>query len=456
LSTFGRSIEDLEPDVNGELEPLPYHEAIAARLEGLEPRAWALFADVTRTAPTTPTPPTSAVEGESADPVAVEDDLEQQLLRHAYRMEAAAHPRVHEAARTASTALGIEVPVVIYQLEGRDTANAALAFRPHEAVLALSGNLLALLTDAELVACFGHELAHYRLWTASGGRILAADRLLDALSLDAATPAAYLETARRFDLATELYADRGSLIASGDLDVAIGSLVKVVTGLSDVDPRAFLRQAESAHPERGTQRATHPETVLRAWALARWQAGEGDAAAAALLAPSLDIERLDVLDREGLESITRRLVLDVLAVDWMRTDAVVGHARQFLVEVAPSASGNRRERGWSANQTAAVAPPVEVRLAEDLPKETAQFLSYVLLDLATVDPDLEDEPIVEVAAVAREAGLAPTFGELARRELGLSARAWDVLWKRSQERRAGAPADAAAAPPDAEPPAASA
>ena len=36
----------------------------------------------------------------------------------------------------------------------------------------------ALLSDDELVACFGHELAHHRLWTADGGRILVADRLL--------------------------------------------------------------------------------------------------------------------------------------------------------------------------------------------------------------------------------------------------------------------------------------
>ena len=42
-----------------------------------------------------------------------------------------------------------------------------------------------------------------------GGRYLAAARLLDAAESDARTPSEYLETARRFRLATELYADRG-------------------------------------------------------------------------------------------------------------------------------------------------------------------------------------------------------------------------------------------------------
>src|SRR4030095_9892170 len=98
------------------------------------------------------------------------------------RMEPEAHPRVHTAARRAGEALGITGPITIYQLEGADQANAALADRPHEALIALSGNLLSLLGDDELVACFGHELAHHRLWSADGSRSLVADRFLGALA----------------------------------------------------------------------------------------------------------------------------------------------------------------------------------------------------------------------------------------------------------------------------------
>jgi hypothetical protein len=418
--------------VTQELVPLAYHTDIAARLEALEPRGWAVFA---RAAGQPASGTTHAAGGEE---VTLGDDLEAQLLRHAYRMEPEAHPRVHAAARRAGDALGISVPITIYQLEGADGANAALAYRPNEAVIALSGNLLALLGDDELVACFGHELAHHRLWSGDGSRLLIADRFLAALGIDAATPPSYLETGRRFDLATELYADRGSLVACGSLEVAISSLVKVVTGLSDVDPAAYLRQARDAHPERGAAGDTHPETVLRAWALERWaSSADGDGAVRVLLSPGLDIERLDLVDRERLETLTRRLVMDVVASDRMRTDALTAHARQFLVELRATPQ----------------AVAIDARVPADASPETRRFLAYVLLDLATVDPDLGDESMIECLAVAREAGIDAAFGEVARKELAPNARTWAALERRALDRRQPAiPPMVAAPPPPAEPP----
>ena len=419
-----------------ELLPLAYHMDIAARLEALEPGGWSVFA---RAAVEPASVPSLAAEGEE---VGAGDDLEQQLLRHAYRMEPEAHPRVYEAARRASEALALTVPITIYQLEGADQANAALAYRPGEAVVALSGNLLALLTDDELVACLGHELAHHRLWSESSSRLLVADRFLGALSLDAATPPYYLETGRRYDLATELYADRGSLLACGSLQVTVASLVKVATGLAEVDAAAYLRQARDAHPERGAAGQTHPETVLRAWALERWADGDGEVAAATLLAPGLDIERLDLLDRERLETLTRQLVSDALSPGWMRTDAVIGHAGQFLVDLSPS-SAQRSWLGRAKGRPAdAPATSVGVLVPEAASKETRRFLAYVLLDLATVDPDLADEALVECLAIARVAGIEAAFEDVAKKELGVKARAWDALGRRAMGRRDAAVAEA--------------
>ena len=228
------------------LAPLPYPpRGIAKRLEALEPRGWAVFA---RAAQQAPEPAPLATE---AVVLGADDDLERQLLRHSYRIESAAHPRVHAAAARAAAALGLTSPSTIYQLEGADQPIRSLAYRPGEAVVAISGNLLALVDDEELVACFGHEFAHHRLWSDAAGRLLVTDRFLGALSVDAATPPYYLETGRRFDLATELFADRGSFVACGSLDVAVASLVKVATGLSDVDP-ARLPPAGPRRPRRTT------------------------------------------------------------------------------------------------------------------------------------------------------------------------------------------------------------
>ncbi len=160
---------------------------------------------------------------------------------------------------------------------------------------------------------------------------------------------------------------------------------------------------QDAHPERGAAGDTHPETVLRAWALERWANGDGDARSERCSCPGSDIERLDLVDRERLESLTRRLVMDAVAPDWMHSGAVTGHARQFLVDVRPTATwGGQRRPG----RIGPVQPPrpSSVRVPAEASPETRRFLAYVLLDLATVDPDLEDEPLVECLAVAREAG----------------------------------------------------
>ncbi len=161
-------------------------------------------------------------------------------------------------------------------------------------------------------------------------------------------------------------------------------------------------------------------------------------ATATLLAPILDIERLDLLDRERLEALTRRMVHDALAPEWMRTDAVAGHARQFLVDVTPGAAAPSRGwfgRGGSERPTDTLPAPVDRPRARRRPPETRRYFSYVLLDLSTVDPDLADESLVECLAVAREAGLEPTFEEVARKELAMNGRAWDAIRRRSTGRR---------------------
>jgi hypothetical protein len=115
----------------------------------------------------------------------------------------------------------------------------------------------------------------------------------------------------------------------------------------------------------------------------------------------------------------------VLADPWWRGEAVLAHARQFFPDVgvaagagaAPSASGPV----WG---TAEGPRPVPERATES----TRRYLAYVLLDVVTVDPDLDEEEAVRRAlAHARAAGLAAAFEAVARAELGLSAAAWRRL-----------------------------
>jgi Zn-dependent protease with chaperone function len=378
----------------GRFEAPAYHRLVVDRLRALEPASWSAFA-------------------EAADAQA--RDLHAQLLRAAYRLDPGAHPEVAHAAAAAAGALGVTAPVTVYQLEGGRQANATLVHAPDEAVVALSGNLLGLLTGPELTAVLGHELAHHVLWTGDGGALFVADRLLDALALDARTPPAYLETARRWGLATELAADAGALLACGDLRTAVAALVKTATGPAAVDPDAYLAQAASVDPAAGVAAGrTHPETVLRARALQQG-AATGDEAVAGLLGGGLDVETLDLVDRDRLENLTRRMIEAMLAPPGVRTDAVLAHARQFFPDLVPAAGG----------QAAFTVP-------EGATAATRRYLAYVLLDLATVDPDLEDVGLLAALTLAARTGLGGTVADAAAHEKLVPAARLATLVRRSE------------------------
>jgi Zn-dependent protease with chaperone function len=417
----------------GGLSPLSYQRAVADWLEQAEPRGWA------------------TVRAGASEAASTGADDVSGLMRAAYRLDPGGHPVVHAALARAAENLGIRRPVTVYQLERTDSANAGLLERPEELAILLSGNLIALLPEAGLCAVFGHELAHHVLGALDEGRYLVAARLLDVLSIDAGTPAPFLETARRFQLATELFCDRGSVVACGDLHTAVGALVTVATGLADVDPAGYLAQAEAADPLSGSQGGSHPETVLRAWALGRWHmetladgaqpaaAGSGDCpaphpgvedpsapgaqAARALLRPRLDLDRLDVFDRAELADVTRALLQAVLLSPQWRTDAVLAHAGQFFPDQFfpdRGVPGTEGSAAWGSSAPGDVRPP-----PGGLSPATRRYLGYVLLDLVAVDPDLDLERSVAAAAgFADRIGIAAEFDRAARAELQLSAAAW--------------------------------
>lgn len=366
--------------------PLPYHRDVTALLERENPVAIGSL----RPAPG--------------------PELGQLLLRQTYRVDATAHLEVHAAVQRAAEALGVIVPLEVYVDEGGPSTTAELLYVPDRAVLVLGGGTLNLLDADELCAVAGHELAHHVLWSAEGGRYLAAARLLDAAESDARTPSEYLETARRFRLATELYADRGAVLACGSLITTVSGLVKVSTGLAKVDPAAYLRQAAEVDysvPSAGT---THPETVLRAWALQEWkERGAGaEPAVAAALGPQLDLATLDVLGQDRLSEVTRSLVWMLVADDAVRSDEAVALAAGYGVLVGTQS-------------------PALTDMPGGLPADTRTYLAAVLLDFATADDDGGLDDLAAVVALARRVGLGPDLLALVAAELDLGARATATL-----------------------------
>ena len=370
-----------------QLTPLPYHSAVTTILESEHPKAF----EALRSGP---------IGG---------DDLDQALLRSTYRLDPTSHPEAHAQLARAAEALGVTVPVELYAGESGDKPNAELVFVPDRAIVVLTGGLSDLLADDELCAVMGHELSHHVLWTSEGGRHLVASRLLEASETDARTSGEYLETARRFRLATELYADRGALLATGLVEPAVGGLLKLATGMKQVDPGAYLRQAAEVDLTSGSAGQTHPENVLRSWALQQWHAHGDDAeeAVAAAIGPPLDLAALDLLGQDALRDLTRELAHQAMQVEELRSPEAMELAERYGAEVpsgpTPLAELPREDLGA-------------------LPPDTRRYLCAVLADLATSDPDAPRSALAAAVAVAMVKKIDTDLVKFLVAELGLGDR----------------------------------
>src|SRR3954467_13302834 len=160
------------------------------------------------------------------------EEIRTGLLKSNYRLDVEGHPDVVERCATVAERLEVTAPVTLYQAAGGFGLNAMLCHLPGEAHIVFTGPILANLTGVELDAVLAHELSHYRLWEMENGDFLVADRLLLAAANDPQSAACHVQTARRFRLYTEIFADRGAFAGSGELDGTVAALIKTETGLS--------------------------------------------------------------------------------------------------------------------------------------------------------------------------------------------------------------------------------
>ena len=379
------------------LRPLDFHVALANTLEQHEPGLWRWFA------------------GDDYGKKYAEN-VKLELLRATYRLPRDSHEKLYAIASEVAQALGVTVPLTLYQSQGAGTLNAGLVFATTEAHVVLQGPVMETLNDAEVRALFGHELAHHRLWTESAGRFHTADVLIEHIVRQPGCASSHQQSALRFRRWTELYADRGSLIAADELDAALSLLVKMSTGLRAVDPRAYLAQANEALATNASSRGvTHPEEFIRAWALAHWHEGGDGKKLAAIVEGPVELETLDLVQQVSLTEATRRLIGAALAPQFMRTEATLTHARRFFPEAAfdgPQSSLEGLPRGGGSLD---------------------EYYAYLLLDLALADADLEDKGLAHAAHLGRRIGLDEVLPKLARKELRLSAASWAGLEKKGAE-----------------------
>ena len=345
------------------------------------------------------------------------ESLRGELLKTTYRLDADAHPELYEQAKEACARLALDVPVTLYQSTQSGELNAALFHLPGEAHVVLCGPLLTLLNAMEMQSVLGHELAHYHLWTREEGDFLVADRLIVAQASDPRAEASHLQTARRYRLYTEVFADRGALQATDDLHATVGALVKVQTGLATASAASYLRQADEifARDEARTEGVSHPEAFIRARALRLWSESDPalDAALTAMLEGPLAVDELDLPGQVRLSHLTRRWLGQVLRPKWFQTAAALAHAKAFFDDFQPAMEPDD-------------ALLAELRFTD---AKTREYFAFLLLDFAVVDRELEDLPLAAAWVWSQRLEIDGIFDKLVTKELKMKPREWNKLKK---------------------------
>jgi len=373
------------------LDPLPYQVELRDYLKSRERELWNWFASARAQADFT-------------------DNLRMDLLKSTYRLDAASHRELYELVEEAKERLQLDIPVTVYQAVNSPQPNAALYFIPGEGHIVFSGPVLSLLNAEEIKSVLGHELAHYHLWQWDEGDLHIADRLIQAVAGDPRASSSHEQTARRFQLYTEIFADRGSLCVIGDLHPVVAGLVKIQTGLAQVSAQAYLQQAEEIFTKGNvaTEGLSHPEAFIRARALSLWHSQRQDSHShiERMIGGAEALDNLDLIGQAMLTRKTRRLIEHFLQPKWFQTPAVLGHARMFFDDFQPAAT--RDGFVIEGFQT------TDAKLRE--------YYCYLLLDFVIADPELDDMPLVAALDLSRQLDLDGQFEKVAAKELKLKVR----------------------------------
>ncbi len=440
--------------------PLPYHLAIRDYLIENEKQVWDWFvkhkpAQKKQKKAEQPSDESNKNKTTNRQSEAIRLDL----LKRTYRVDREAQPEIYKLAGEVADQLGMNVPVTIYQAQNPTGLNASLAYIPGEAHIVLHGPISTQLSPLEQRALLAHELGHLLLLDQSDNEILVTEQVLSAMTHDQNADMSHLNTARLFGLYTEVFCDRVALRVVNDPYVVISMLVKVVTGIEDVDAKSYLKQAKEIM-KAGTitsEGISHPESYIRALVTHLWHE-KGDAAkdeVEALIAGNPALDDLDVLARQKLVGFTKDLIDVTLAPKWTQTDIMLSHAKLFFdgykppkatsrSKKAPAKKSNETQTGETQvnekktkytldkieSATQAATAIEKLRSQISVRHQSVQdYFCFILLDFAASDKDLEEAALAHTLDVAEQLGLGKRFSELATKELRLRKKQLEKISK---------------------------
>ena len=384
---------------------LPFHQKLADFLETEEKELWDWFS------------------GDEFTQSAF-DEQRLYLLKNTYRLEREKHAALYALAESVAEKLNITAPITLYQMMDGQQRNAGLVFQPGQLQITFSGDMLTALSDSEMRFIMGHEMAHYIHQVRDKGRYQIADRLLDWICGENGAAASYGHSFRLGRLYQEIFSDRIGQFCCEDLDASISTLVRISSGLTDVSSQAYLKQVDEAlaHPESsGSEGYSHPETFIRARALADWanEDLEADRKLQRLVEGPLKLENLDLIAQNELSQLTRAFISAFINRPWVNTETLEAHAQGFFYDF--------RIKSLNAENLEELKGKLS-----GLPQDLKDYFGFVLLDFVTVDSDLEDAPLIQSMRFSKSAGISKEYDLLIGKELKLTKKQVTALHKAAE------------------------
>lgn len=335
-----------------------------------------------------------------------------ELLKNTYKFDETSDAFIYEKVNIAKQKLDMEhLLVTVYQAQYTDELNASIVYLDNEAHIVFSGSITKLLNEDELLAVLAHELTHIKLYNMLNGDLEVADRIITSIANNYTSEPSYFETARLFRLYTEIFCDRGAYYVSGSIAPIITSLIKISTGLENVNVDSYLKQADEILSKEALFKTTgtsHPENFIRAKAIQLWHLNKekADIEIEKMMEGLTNIDQLDIFKQEDLAKLTKKFIQLLLKPKWFRSTMILSQAKQYF-------------SNFTIDEDCVLTEDI-INTFTSAHSSVKDYFSYVLLDFAVVDPNLEEIPSGWAFQFAEDLQLKEAYDEVIKKELKFS------------------------------------